>query len=102
MIPLQTDADTLVTPLLYVAAGLCYGGVAYFSKDRSQETFRPYQLVKTLVVYGIAGLIAFAGGSELNEEAIIGATAIAAPIADTLLNSLLAPASGGSPTKGRR
>ena len=97
--PLQLDGETLLTPVLYVLTGLAFGAVSYLGKDR--ETFRLRQLVKTLVVYGIAGMIVYAQGGDLSEPAIVGATALAAPLADKLLNIVFPPSAGGSATKGR-
>ena len=97
--PLQTlDGETLLTPVLYVLAGLAFGAVSYLGKDH--ETLRPRQLAKTLLVYGIAGVIVYAQGGDLSEPAIIGATALAAPIADKALNFVLPPSSGGSLSRG--
>jgi ABC-type glucose/galactose transport system permease subunit len=99
-IPLQLDGETIITPILYVLAGLAFGTTAYLTGDH--DTFRLRQLVKTLVVYGVAGLIVFVQGGDLSEPAVVGATALAAPIADKILNALFSPQAGGSPTSGFR
>lgn len=98
---LQTTTDSVVAPLAYIAGGLAFGGVKYITKygaDFSQ--LRPRQLIKTLVVFGLAGGIVYMQGGDLNEANVVAATAIAAPIADAILNNLLPDSMGGSPSYG--
>lgn len=99
MHPLQTQSgiDAVLAPLLYVLGGLAFGGVSFLAADH--DRFRPRQLVKTLVVYGLAGGIVYLQGGDLAEPEIVAATALAAPVGDKVVNAIFPPSAGGSPNK---
>ena len=98
---LQTDLEAVVAPIAYILGGLAFGGVKYIAKyGLNLDELRPRQLIKTLAVFGVAGGIVYAQGDDLNEGTLVAATALAAPVVDAALNSLLPDSFGGSPSYG--
>lgn len=86
---------------LFVAGGLLLGISQLLGGDTDIEEIRRGQLAKTLGIYGVAGLIAWWQGDAFSEPAIIGATALAAPVVNTVWDLAAPPNWGGSPRKGR-
>ena len=98
---LQTTTDAL-TPLAYIAGGAALGLTSYTTKHGLDfRELRLRQFVKTLLVYALAGGIVYLQGGALDEPTVTAATALAAPIANQILDAAFAPEAGGSPNRGR-
>lgn len=102
MIQIQSQpfgVEQLANILLYIVSGAAFGIVSYLG--RSHETFQPRQFGKTLAVYAVAGGIVYAQGGDLSEPAVVGATSLAAPVVNQLLDWGATPRAGGSASRGR-
>ena len=100
---LQTDTDTVLealAPILYGLIGAAFGIVEYYNGRREGESLKKRRLLKTVLVWFVAGATVSLSPDEFNQVTVAAAATGLAPFVNIALDQLLPAPVGGSPTRG--
>ena len=100
---LQTDTGLaqFLPTILAAVLGAAYGGFKIWQGYDPDTGINKLQYAKTVLIWGVAGAVAQQSGDGHSYEAIAASVALVAPVINSVWDSFLPPAIGGSRSHGR-
>ena len=92
--------EELNMALMYAVLGASFGVFKFFKRREEDQPLRIPQLTKTIVIWGVAGIITSRTEGTVTQATVAGVAGGVAPTVNALWDAYLPPILGGSDTHG--